>query len=412
MDDHDDQGWESGEEAGEQPARDRPLREAVGPVVLLAVLGSIGAGMIQVTLGESMPERPGARGLAMGIGTAQVLVGVGLLVFTSHRAAMWAVVVNCFAIAVFAVTSVVGISILEGLEVVTEPTLVQWSAAVLASIAGFAGVLVARPDRGYMLVRGPHSYAPGIAATAMAMVIVVLAMSRIEREPELILVGSGDDLPTRTSTTDIPVTTRPTTTSPAPTTEAVVVPTTGMTTTTDDTASSTTVPDGNGGWRLGATDQQVTETEELIAATRMALRAFPTVDDARDAGYVLMTDKHMVHAGYLDDGLVLDPAAIEALLVEGMDGDSAIVGATYLLRRRTTIRDVPDTGGPLLTWHAHAGTQPMLHIWLDPLIDSYGNQRTAADCGVFVYLDLPEDRDIPGCTSWPRFGLGHDVMKP
>ncbi|HUG88264.1 MAG TPA: hypothetical protein VMP42_05805, partial [Actinomycetota bacterium] len=83
----------------------REGRQVVGPVVLLAVLGSVTAGCIQIALGEAVPEQTGVRGLSLVEGLAQVLVGAGLLVFASRRAAMWTVVVNCFAIATWSLTS-------------------------------------------------------------------------------------------------------------------------------------------------------------------------------------------------------------------------------------------------------------------------------------------------------------------
>lgn len=115
--------------------------------------------------------------------------------------------------------------------------------------------------------------------------------------------------------------------------------------------------------------------------------------------------EHFVNWDRLDDGKVVDPSAIESIVVQTKDGASKVVAAMYVLPSGTLAGNEPAVGGPLTMWHVHdnlcfnadrevAGTwskaagcptgsthwitAPMLHVW---------NEDTP--CGRFAELDGP-----------------------
>lgn len=404
-------------------------RSVVGPLLLLAALSSVAAGCIQFAIGQSYSEFPTLRAIFGVEGSVQVLAGVGLLVYRSKRSALFAVVVHCLVIARWSLTSIVGIGFVEGLESAQAPLLSDWIATLLASVAGFCAVLTLRPGGERYLRSHARSYSAAIATTAFLIVITVLAISTLEDdEPTVgVVAGPGDQPVTTTTqvptTTAAPATTQPPVTSPA-TTDAPAPPT-------------TTDPAADEPWRLGATDQDVADIRQLVTETQAALEAIGSVQDALDQGYVLFTDRHLVKSEYLNDDEALQSGAIEALLLGEVRGQERIVGATYLLDRDTLASGLPALGGPLLSWHVHGGgcvgrtgdgvlitpmpetttcprgsrfvtAPPMVHIWLEPLLDTHGSPRTEAACGTFVYIEAPVDTDVSGCGAAPIEGLGHE----
>ena len=154
-------------------------------------------------------------------------------------------------------------------------------------------------------------------------------------------------------------------------------------------------------------DARLTEAERsraisLLVSTRAAMLArFPDRASVEAAGYVWIGDgrraggyEHFVQQDYMHDGLELDPAHIESIVLQRQpDGSERVVTAMYIMERGKTMADVPETAGSLTTWHDHqnlcwdgdgrlAGiyvngqcrpggtfrpTAPMMHVWLtDP----------------------------------------------
>jgi hypothetical protein len=157
------------------------------------------------------------------------------------------------------------------------------------------------------------------------------------------------------------------------------------------------------------TPDQQRRAKDLIARTEAAMRAFPDQASVVRAGYESIRDslsgyEHFFHYGYMADGRELDPAHIEAIVLETKPGQpKRVVAAMYMLDNGKTFADVPEIAGPLTPWHNHkdlcwdpsgkymqgifrlgrcipAGTvkelNPMLHIWVVP-----------NECGPFAEVD-------------------------
>ena len=150
------------------------------------------------------------------------------------------------------------------------------------------------------------------------------------------------------------------------------------------------------------TEAQRSRAISLLVSTRAAMLArFPDRASVEAAGYVWIGDgrraggyEHFVQQDYMHDGLELDPAHIESIVLQRQaDGSERVVTAMYIMERGKTMADVPEIAGSLTTWHDHqnlcwdgngrlAGiyvngqcrpggtfrpTAPMMHVWLtDP----------------------------------------------
>ena len=144
--------------------------------------------------------------------------------------------------------------------------------------------------------------------------------------------------------------------------------------------------------RLSATQQEAARS--LLDATRAAMASFPDEAAVVAAGYQSIGDaitgfEHFVHAAHLEDGVDLDPARIESIVLRVSGGVKTVESAMYILGPTATMADVPDIAGELTTWHDHQNlcwnglrvvgitradgtcprgvfraTPPMLHVWL------------------------------------------------
>ncbi|HEX4904330.1 MAG TPA: hypothetical protein VFU93_02680 [Acidimicrobiales bacterium] len=144
--------------------------------------------------------------------------------------------------------------------------------------------------------------------------------------------------------------------------------------------------------RLTAAQQAAARS--LLDSTRAAMAAFPDEAAVVAAGYQSIGDsitgfEHFVHAEYLGDGVDLDPARIESIVLRVSGGTKTVVSAMFVLGPTATMADVPDIAGELTTWHDHQNlcwdglrvvavtrsdgscprgvfraTPPMLHVWL------------------------------------------------
>ena len=117
-----------------------------------------------------------------------------------------------------------------------------------------------------------------------------------------------------------------------------------------------------------------------------------TVATLEAAGYQWIGDgggggyQHYVNWTYYTDGIEMNPAKIESVVVQ----NGQVVSGMYILNPGKTMANVPTLAGALTTWHDHQnlcfeGTQlvgiavngqcargrltptpPMLHVWLVP----------------------------------------------
>jgi hypothetical protein len=162
------------------------------------------------------------------------------------------------------------------------------------------------------------------------------------------------------------------------------------------------------------TPEQRAAAQELIDTTRAAMA--PLADQAaiEAAGYSSIGDgvtgfEHFVNFGYLIDGVTLEPARVESIVMQvNPDGTKQVVSGMYILPPGQTMDDVPDIAGELTTWHDHddlcweggrvvglfrdgacrpAGTlmqtPPMMHVWVvdNPCGPFAGLEGHGEDCG-------------------------------
>jgi hypothetical protein len=152
----------------------------------------------------------------------------------------------------------------------------------------------------------------------------------------------------------------------------------------------------------------------LIDGVKAAMTAFPNVAAVEAAGYVSIKDggvdgyEHYVNWSYLTDGIEMNPAKIESIVVKkSADGSKTIVSGMYILNIGKTMANVPTLAGELTTWHDHQNlcfsgttlvglavngvcaqgtllpTPPMLHVWLidHPCGPFAGIESHGTDCG-------------------------------
>ena len=151
----------------------------------------------------------------------------------------------------------------------------------------------------------------------------------------------------------------------------------------------------------GVTPQQQAAAENLVAVTLVRLPQWSDPKVAEAAGFHSIGDagtghEHYINWDWIDDDVVLDPDAPEALVYEPRpDGSKKLVSAMYMLPSTLALDEVPDIGGALMQWHIHddlcfttgaaprvagvtnseggcrAGLQkfrpaPMIHVWITP----------------------------------------------
>jgi hypothetical protein len=171
----------------------------------------------------------------------------------------------------------------------------------------------------------------------------------------------------------------------------------------------------------GVTPAEQHRAEKLIRDTIADLRRYEFPRAAYAAGYRAIGDhvtvEHYVNWSYVNDGHILDPLRPESIVYRNVGGVQHAVAAMYQLPFGRTFADVPDVGGPLTQWHAHAnlcltnnpeqkvlssfttisgscprGTSkasntPMLHVWVVP-----------TPCGPFAALEGGTGQVPPGET--------------
>lgn len=135
-----------------------------------------------------------------------------------------------------------------------------------------------------------------------------------------------------------------------------------------------------------ASPEEQVAADDLVAATRAAVSAYPNPEAAEAAGYrpprrAGGRTQHYLNPTLAADGDVLDPAHPEGLVfTEGPDGPE-LIGAFFTARPGV---EVPVPAGELVTWHSHNPDRPaffasadeprtdtrrMLHVWTAETVD-------------------------------------------
>jgi hypothetical protein len=137
----------------------------------------------------------------------------------------------------------------------------------------------------------------------------------------------------------------------------------------------------------------------LVNQTVSGVSRYQNLANARADGYVPITPTgrpvvHYAKPSYINDGNLLDPAAIESLVYANTSHGAVLVAAMYLMASNQVGATPPMPGGCLTEWHIHTNlcfsnsngvvvgvtsggacaagstnhiSQPMLHVWLAPV---------------------------------------------
>jgi hypothetical protein len=137
----------------------------------------------------------------------------------------------------------------------------------------------------------------------------------------------------------------------------------------------------------------------LVNQSVSGVSRYQNLANARADGYVPITPAgrpvvHYAKPSYINDGNLLDPAAIESLVYANTSHGAVLVAAMYLMASNQVGATPPMPGGCLTEWHIHTNlcfsnsdgavvgvtnggvcaagstnhiSQPMLHVWLVPV---------------------------------------------
>jgi len=109
----------------------------------------------------------------------------------------------------------------------------------------------------------------------------------------------------------------------------------------------------------GVTEEQQAAAENIVAENVMRLPKWADYKVAEAFGFRSIGDgvtgtEHFIQWDWINDDVILDPDAPEALVFEPQpDGSKVLVSAMYMLSNDVALEDVPDIGGDLMQWHIH-----------------------------------------------------------
>lgn len=336
-----------------EPLDGAPAARSVA--VPVAVLASIGAGLVHAGVIGAHADHVTLARLFMAAAVAQLAVGVAALVRPSRLAVAALAFVNAACVAAWAVTRLTAVTMVGGLEVREDPAFADTACAVLGLLAVGAAFVWWRRVAG---ARSGGVRPAGFALPALA--VAVLAVPALA-------VGS-----THTHAHD----------------HAVARP------------FDPTRPVDLGG-TPGVSQKQQRRAEDLVRSTLADLPRFADPAVARAEGWQSIGDglsgfEHYIKWSLIDDGTFLDPTAPESLVYQVTPTGRTLVSAMFIMPPTYTLETVPDVGGALTQWHLHddlcftplgpKGARvvgltradgscafgqkfmpaPMLHVWITP----------------------------------------------
>jgi hypothetical protein len=152
-----------------------------------------------------------------------------------------------------------------------------------------------------------------------------------------------------------------------------------------------------------ATPQQRAEAETLLARSKQAAAAIPSITAALQAGYVLHPGSQVdpvFHATNCDawfDDRVLDPLRPESLVYLN-PGDGRLPVLIAFMFRLSAFHPPPGLGGPIVRWHMHPGGPPtqMTHVWFTNRLESAYSSADEPPLDELAYLlnQPPGRRDL------------------
>ena len=425
------------------------------PGLTIAIMTTIGAGVIHAAAAGVHAEHPTLARLFILCAVAQVGVGLVAMARPNRLVAVPIVVVNAVAVGVWLQTRIAGFSWIEGLEVREAAQFADTACALLAATAvgcalgasmigkrqamaprlSFPALAVAALTIPAMLSGGTHVHSHGGVASASAsasggVVDKSQPHSHTADGTSVTIDPAGNPAGDPAGNPAVPVVdeSQPHF-HPADTTGTVA--TTTAAATWPRPWDPTKPIDVSG--VAGVTPEQEARAAKLIEGSLKDLPKYADTAAAVADGYASIGDagtgdEHYIKLSLIEDNDFLDPTQPESLVYK-VNGDSRILaGAMYIASARPT--DDPtlvNFAGPLMQWHNHGnlcwatgpdgkprvvgitdangncangvntgGQNPMVHVWITP-----------HPCGVFAALEgvgagqaaVPDDQRLDLCNQ-------------
>jgi hypothetical protein len=354
-----------------------------------AAFASIGAGVIHGTAVGLHADHAALSRVFLLLTIAQVGWGVIALVSTHRMLALSGLAINAVAVIGWALTRTVGISFIDGLQIVEKPQ----SADTICALLGAAAVLavlwsMVSAGKSVSSLATMNAAYITVGATLFAMFAVTgHAHSHVTIDDSTVNGGLTVDakgvIISPTDSSSAPTTTVAGSTKSA--SAAVVVTTTTVKKTKSTVAPTTTVHAhiqtsdqllaAASGWPRswdpargedfsginGATADQKARAVALLANNARDLAKYANVSAATAAGYISIGDastgfEHMMNYSLLNDGRVLDTNAPESLVYQVNGTSRTLVSAMYIANPGTAINDstLVNYAGGLMQWHVHS----------------------------------------------------------
>ena len=347
-----------------------PTASAPSLAVPVAVLASIGAGVVHAGVIGAHNDHVTLSRLFMACAVFQVGWGVAALVRPTRWVLWFGALGNLAAVAAWGVSRVVGIGFVDGLEHREAPEFADTACAVLGLLTVVGALAWLRQARrapsDHGAVRGASFAVPALAVALLAVPALVKGSTHTHGHTAQAVAPKPYD-PTR--------------------------------------------PVDLGGVP-GVSAKQQARAEKLVRETLRDLPHFADPATAQAEGYRSIGDaltgfEHFLKTSTIEDNVVLDAKAPESLVYRVTPTGKTLVSAMFILPSRYTLANAPDIGGALTQWHIHdnlcflAGADgtagrvvgltradgtcafgqkftplPMIHVWIAPNV-----------CGPFAALE-------------------------
>lgn len=422
-----------------------PVAATRVPGLTIAIMASIGAGVIHAAAAGVHAEHPQVARLFILCAIAQIGAGLVAWARPSRLVAVAIVAINAAAVGAWLTTRITGISWIEGLE---EREAAQFADTVCALLAAAAvGCALAAAMIGRRRASSPRLAFPALAVAALTIPAMLSGGTHVHSHAQAAADGSAvvDESEPHAHTADgASVAAAP----DSPDSGSAVVPVVDESQPHSHADDGTSVaPTSTATWPRpwdpaqpidvtgvpGVTPEQEARAKALIEQSLKDLPKYADTAAAIADGYASIGDagtgsEHFIKPSLIEDDAFLDPTQPESL-VYTVNGESrTLAGAMYIASARPT--DDPSLlafAGPLMQWHNHGnlcwaigpdgaprvvgitdadgkcangvntgGENPMVHVWVTP-----------HPCGVFAALEgvgagqaaVPDEQRVDMCNQ-------------
>ncbi|MEO8263925.1 MAG: hypothetical protein ABI706_00285 [Ilumatobacteraceae bacterium] len=411
------------------------------PGLTVAIMTTIGAGVIHAAAAGVHAEHPTLARLFILCAVAQVGVGLLAMARPSRLVAVPIVVVNAVAVGVWLQTRIAGISWIDGLEVREAAQFADTACALLAATA--VGCALAAAMIGTRQATAPRLSFPALAVAALTIPAMLSGSTHVHSHGSVASASGGvvAESQPHSHTADGTSATIDPAVNPAAAAVDESQPHSHPADSTGTVATATaTWPrpwdpakpiDVSG--VPGVTAEQQARATKLIEDSlkdlpKYADTAAAVADGYASIGDAATGDEHYIKLSLIEDNDLLDPTQPESLVYKVNGESRTLAGAMYIASARPT--DDPSLlnwAGPLMQWHNHGnlcwatgpdgkprvvgitdangncangvntgGQNPMVHVWITP-----------HPCGVFAALEgvgagqaaVPEGQRIDLCNQ-------------